>query len=137
MRKTQDITRREAIQTTAAALSAAVIASNTSANAADVPAIAGGKPIKTTPFGKAKKYGEAELRHLAEALDQQTLFYSQGKKVKALEAAFAKAQGVKHAVACSSGTAAIHAAMIATGISPGDEVIVTPVTDMGSIIPIL
>ena len=129
------ITRRDAIKTTAAALTVAMAANNVSAD--ELPAIAGGKPIKTTPFGKSKKYGEAELRHLTEALEQQTLFYSHGKKVKALEAAFAKMQGVKHAIACSSGTAAIHAAMIATGISPGDEVIVTPVTDMGSIIPIL
>ena len=106
-------------------------------HADDLPAIAGGKPAKTTPFGKSKKYGDEELAQLREAIEQQTLFYAQGKKVKALEAAFAQAQGVKHAIACSSGTAAIHAAMIATGISPGDEVIVTPVTDMGSIIPIL
>ena len=85
-------------------LTVAVVADSVSAD--EMPAIAGGKPIKTTPFGKSQKYGEAELRHLAEALDQQTLFYSQGKKVKALEAAFAEMQGVKHAIACSSGARA-------------------------------
>ncbi len=103
----------------------------------DLPAIAGGKPAKTTPFTKAKRYGDEEMNQLKEALEQGTLFYAQGKKVKALEAAFAKAVGTKFAVACSSGTAAIHAAMIAAGISPGDEVIVAPITDMGSIVPIL
>src|SRR4051794_30684850 len=95
------------------------------------PAIAGGKPAKSTPFTKSKRYGDEELRHLREAIEQQTLFYAAGKKVKALEAAFAKAHGVKHAVACSSGTAGIHAAMMAVGVSPGDEVIVPPITDMG------
>ena len=110
---------------------------DTAADDTDLPAIAGGKPAKMAPFAKAKRYGDEELRLLREAIEQQTLFYAQGKKVKALEAAFAKMHGVKHAVACSSGTAAIHAAMIAVGVSPGDEVIVPPVTDMGSIIPVM
>jgi dTDP-4-amino-4,6-dideoxygalactose transaminase len=144
------LSRRQVLRTTAAAGSAfslAALATSHPAAAApatqappadaDLPAIAGGKPIKTTPFGRVKRYGEAELQQLREAIEQQTLFYAQGKKVKALEAAFAKRHGVKHAIACSSGTAAIHSAMIALGISPGDEVIVTPITDMGSIIPIL
>jgi dTDP-4-amino-4,6-dideoxygalactose transaminase len=104
---------------------------------ADLPAVAGGAPAKTTPFGREERYGEAELRELQEALVQGTLFYASGKKVRALEEAFARRNGVRHAVACSSGTAAIHAAMIAAGISPGDEVIVSPITDMGSVIPIL
>src|SRR4051794_6474006 len=109
--------------------------SRTDAN--DRPAVASGRPVKKTPVGKDKKYGEGEVRHPREAIEQQTLFYDHGKKVKALEAAFAKLNGVRHAVACSSGTAAIHAALIAAGISPGDEVIVPPVTDMGSVVPIL
>src|SRR5207253_11126985 len=66
-----------------------------------------------------------------------TLFYAQGKKVKAFEAAFAQHHGFKHGVATTSGTAAIHTAFMAVGISPGDEVIVPPITDMGSIVPIL
>jgi len=102
------------------------------------PAIAGGQPAKTKPFGKAKnRYGEEELKELREAIEQGTLFYAQGKKVHQLEAEFAKAHGAKYAVACSSCTAAIHTAFMAVGISPGDEVIVTAITDMGSILPIL
>jgi dTDP-4-amino-4,6-dideoxygalactose transaminase len=135
-----DVSRRELIQHTATAAAAAALLSGTISrvSAADeLPAVAGGKPIKTTPFGHTPRYGEPELKQLREAIGQQTLFYASGKKVKALEAAFAKRNGVKHAIACSSGTAAIHSAMIALGISPGDEVIVTPITDMGSIIPIL
>lgn len=103
----------------------------------DLPAVAGGKPAKTSPFRKSKRYGEEELAQLRETIDQQTLFYAQGKKVKALEEAMARAHGVKHAIASNSCTTAIHSALIAAGISPGDEVIVTPVTDMGSILPIL
>jgi dTDP-4-amino-4,6-dideoxygalactose transaminase len=100
-------------------------------------AIHGGTPAKTVPYGKAPRYGEAELEQLREALDQGTLFGPQGRKVKDLEARMAEHVGLRHAVACSSGTAAIHAALIAAGVSPGDEVITAPITDMGSVIPIL
>jgi dTDP-4-amino-4,6-dideoxygalactose transaminase len=103
----------------------------------EIPAVAGGKPATSTPFAKAPRYGDAELAQLREAIEQQTLFCLQGKKVKQLETEFARFCGVRYAVACSSGTAAIHAGLIACGISPGDEVIVSPVTDMGSVVPIL
>lgn len=101
------------------------------------PAIAGGAPAMAGPYGRETRYGEPELRQLREALEQGTLFYAQGRKVRALEEAFANRLGLGHAVACSSGTAAIHAALIALGVSPGDEVITSPITDMGSVIPIL
>lgn len=107
------------------------------ATAADLPAIAGGTPAKQTPYGAERRYGEEELGELEEALKQGTLFYAQGQKVHQLEEAFARKNGVAFAVATSSGTATIHAAMIAAGISPGDEVIVSPITDMGSLVPIL
>jgi Predicted pyridoxal phosphate-dependent enzyme apparently involved in regulation of cell wall biogenesis len=103
----------------------------------DLPAIAGGEPAKRTPFGREKRYGEEELQQLREALEQGSLFYAHGNKVKTLEKRFAEMNGVPHAVACSSGTSGIHAALIAVGISPGDEVITSPITDMGTVIPIL
>ena len=103
----------------------------------DLPAIAGGAPVRAAPLRAPNRYGDDELRELREALEQGTLFYAQGRKVKQLEAEFAAAVGAKFAVACSSGTAAVHAALIAAGISQGDEVIVPPITDMGSIVPIL
>lgn len=104
---------------------------------AELPAIAGGTPAKQTPYGSERRYGEEELGELEEALNQGTLFYAQGKKVHQLETDFATKNGVAFAVSTSSGTATIHAALIAAGISPGDEVIVSPITDMGSLVPIL
>ena len=104
---------------------------------ADKPAIAGGSKAKATPYTKQPRYGEEELAELKEALAQNTLFYAQGKKVKALERAFADKHGAKFGIGCSSGTAALHAACIAGGVSPGDEVIVPPITDMGTILPVM
>ncbi len=104
---------------------------------ADLPAIAGGKPIKTTAYTKLPRYGEEELNELREAFSAGTLFYAQGKKVTELEKQFAAKHGAKFGIACSSGTASIHAAVMAAGISPDDEVIVSPITDMGTILPVL
>jgi perosamine synthetase len=52
----------------------------------------------------------------------------QGPRAIAFEEAFASYVGVSHAVAVSSGTAALHCAVHALGIGPGDEVITTPFT---------
>lgn len=103
----------------------------------DRPAVAGGAKAKQTPYGSEKRYGDDELKELREALEQGTLFYAQGRKVPQLEEEFAAKHGARFAVACSSGTTAVHSACIALGISPGDEVIVSPITDMGSLAPIL
>jgi len=54
-----------------------------------------------------------------------------------LEELVAKFFGVKHSVACSSGTAAIHSALIALDLPPGSEVITTPITDIGVVLPII
>jgi dTDP-4-amino-4,6-dideoxygalactose transaminase len=51
-----------------------------------------------------------------------------GKAVEEFEICFAKYCGVAHAVACSSGTAALHMALVAAGIGKGDEVITIPMT---------
>jgi perosamine synthetase len=55
-----------------------------------------------------------------------------GPKTEAFEAACADFVGAKHAVAVSSGTAALHAAMYAAGVGPGDEVIVPAITFVAS-----
>ncbi len=56
----------------------------------------------------------------------------QGPRVAELEALFCEKTGAKHAVAICNGTAALHAALLAHGVGPGDEVITTPFTFMAS-----
>lgn len=68
--------------------------------------------------------GDEEKRVVAEVLGSGVI--AQGKKVEEFEKAFAAYCGTRHAVAVNSGTAALHVAMLAAGIGPGDEVITTP-----------
>lgn len=100
-------------------------------------AIDGGSKTKTIPYGTGTRFGAPELAQLSEALQQNTLFYFKGNKVKEFTRKFAEMHGSKHCVATSSGTASIHVALIALGITLGGEVIVSPITDMGSVIGIL
>ncbi|MFZ2360464.1 MAG: DegT/DnrJ/EryC1/StrS family aminotransferase [Anaerolineae bacterium] len=68
----------------------------------------------------------AELQQIKEALDSG--WVTTGPKTKQFEAQFAAAVGAKHAVAVNSCTAAMHLALEAIGLRPGDEVITTPYT---------
>jgi len=49
---------------------------------------------KNTPFGEGSRFGEKELKQLQEALNQNTLFYWSGKKVKEYTKKFANIYGV-------------------------------------------
>jgi perosamine synthetase len=53
---------------------------------------------------------------------------SAGKYVELFETGFAEFCGVKHAIACCNGTVALHLALLALGVQPGDEVIVPTLT---------
>jgi perosamine synthetase len=57
--------------------------------------------------------------------------------VAELEEAFTEVCGVPFALAVSSGTAALHAALLAAGVGPGDEVIVTPYSWPQSVAPVI
>jgi perosamine synthetase len=84
-----------------------------------------------------RTFGEAEEALVLEALHSGCLTRNGGTMVRRLEAAFSKKLGTAHTVACSSGSAAVHLAVAALDPEPGDEFIVPPVTDLGTILPIL
>lgn len=70
--------------------------------------------------------GEEEVAAVREVLLSGR--YMSGPKVKEFEQRFADYVGVEHVVAVNSGTAALHAALMAIGVGPGDEVIVPALT---------
>ncbi len=69
---------------------------------------------------------DADVDAVMECLESGWL--TMGPRTAAFEAAFAELCGVEHAVAVSSGTAALHLALLAAGIGPGDEVLVPALT---------
>jgi len=81
--------------------------------------------------------GDLEIELVTEAIRSGTLTSTKGNFVKRLEKEFADVIGVPFAHACSSGTSAIHAAISAIDPEPGDEIITSPITDMGALTPIL
>jgi dTDP-4-amino-4,6-dideoxygalactose transaminase len=81
--------------------------------------------------------GDDEMAAVAEAIRSGTLTSTKGQFGKKLEKRFAEMLGVKHAYACSSGSAAVHIAVAAIDPEPGDEIITTSITDMGALTPIL
>lgn len=79
--------------------------------------------------------GDEEKQAVMGVLDSGML--AMGPKTAQFETEFAKMSGVKHAIAVSSGTTALHIALLANGIGPGDEVITTAFTFIASVNAIL
>lgn len=77
------------------------------------------------PYGR-QTIEDDDIAAVAEALRGD--FLTTGPTVDAFERAFAETVGARHAVACSNGTAALHLAMMALGVGPGDAVIAPSIT---------
>src|SRR6478735_3368884 len=84
-----------------------------------------------------RTFGEEEEQLVLEALRSGCLSKTGGSMVKRLEQEFAAMLDLPFATACSSGTAAVHLCLSALHLEPGDEIIVPPITDIGTILPIL
>lgn len=92
--------------------------------------------FKRTLIGEAEK--AAALAVIDRAIAANTAFdrYS-GEEVDAYEKEFAEYMGTQFAAAVSSGSAAVHSALSALQLEPGDEVVCPPVSDPGGISPVL
>ena len=94
-------------------------------------------PIPSDQDASGRLLGDEEIALVTEAIRSGTLTSTKGTFVKSFVADFAALIGVTHASACASGTAAIHAAIAAIDPAPGDEIVTSPITDMGAITPII
>jgi dTDP-4-amino-4,6-dideoxygalactose transaminase len=102
----------------------------------------GGRPVRTDPLpsvleASGRRFGDAEVKAVETVLRSGMLSATWGTEVPALEREFATLTGARHAVACSSGTAALHLAVAAVDPEPGDEIVTSPISDMGTVFPIL
>ncbi len=84
-----------------------------------------------------RSFGKEELELLGQVIRSGTLHATKGIMARQLETEFAAQYGVKHCITVSSGTASLHTAIAAVDPEPGDEVITTPITDMGGLAAIL
>ena len=105
-------------------------------------AVNGGQPVRTARLPSVgdisgRTFGDEEIANLTEVINSGKLFRYGGKFVDKFEQDFAAKLNMKHAVAVTSGTAAIHTALGALNSDIACEMITTPITDMGTVAPIM
>jgi perosamine synthetase len=81
------------------------------------------------PVQFPRTIGRNAMKYLQEVVESGL----RGDMVERFERAFAEAVGTKHCIATPGCTAALHAAVLAMELHPGDEVIVSPISDYGTI----
>lgn len=90
------------------------------------PAICGGTPVRDTKIFYGHQYiDDADIQAVVDVMHDDLTC---GPKIAELEKKLCQITGAKYAVVCSNGTAALHIACLAAGVSAGDEVITTPIT---------
>ncbi|SEG97207.1 dTDP-4-amino-4,6-dideoxygalactose transaminase [Nonomuraea solani] len=92
-------------------------------------------PNMAEPAGRT--LGDEETAALERVIRSGMLSSVWGTEARALEREVGELYGSRHAIACSSGTAALHLSVVAAAPDPGDEIITTPITDFGTVAPIL
>lgn len=91
--------------------------------------------VRLMRAGAKGKIAREDVRAVTRLLESGEISF--GPQARAFEREFARCYGAAHGVCSSSGTAAVHVALAMVGLEPGDEVIVPPITDIGSVLPIL
>jgi dTDP-4-amino-4,6-dideoxygalactose transaminase len=95
--------------------------------------------LQTVPFFDLKAQTEQIRREVIEAIEGtiDSSMFVLGPSLEQFENSFSKYCGCSHAIGVSSGTAALHVALVALGVGPGDEVITAPNTFVATIEAIL
>ncbi|MGI5480154.1 DegT/DnrJ/EryC1/StrS family aminotransferase [Streptomyces lavendofoliae] len=94
-------------------------------------------PLPTVLDPRGRTFGEEERAAVLRVLDSAVLCGAFGREARELESEMARLYGRAEAVSSSSGTAALHLAVAAAGVGPGDEVVTTPISDFGTVAPVL
>lgn len=90
-------------------------------------ALYGGEPVRKTLLNYGRQYiDEADIDAVTRVLRSD--FLTCGPEIEEMQQKLCRVTGAKYASAVSSGTAALHLACLAAGISTGEEVIVSPIT---------
>ena len=103
----------------------------------DTLALEGGQKVRDQPWPRWPVYGEPEIELIADILRSGATHFVRSPVSADFEARFAAWNGSRHGICCNSGTSAIHMALAAVGVGPGDEVIVPPRTFIGTVSPVL
>ncbi|MCI0462829.1 MAG: DegT/DnrJ/EryC1/StrS family aminotransferase [Gemmataceae bacterium] len=140
MNSENPLSRRHFLAASSSALAARSLhgqgATNPKAASSDL-ALHGGPKTVREALPRLVRWGEPERERLNALIGQDSLFYWKGPQTTLLIERFRQICPLKHVMSCSSGTAALHIAVAAAGIGPGDEVITSPITDMGTVIGVL
>lgn len=89
----------------------------------------------TVPYADLPGVFRAQRREFMDAIERvcEHSLFSSGPEVESFESAFAAYCGAQHAIGVSSGTSALHLALLAVGVGPGDEVITVPMTFVATV----
>lgn len=100
-------------------------------------AINGGPKVRTDPFPPWPHFFDDEIAEVEKVLREGRVNYWTGTRGREFQESFASFCGVKHGIAVMNGTAALHVALAAAQIGPGDEVIVPPRTFIATAFSVL
>ena len=81
--------------------------------------------------------GQLEVEYTTKAVIDSAISGIYGSYLDEFESEFASFCGTKYAVTCSNGTTALHLGMASAGIMPGDEVLVSTLTNMATFFAVL
>jgi len=100
-------------------------------------AINGGPKVRTDPFPPWPHFFDDEIEEVEKVLREGRVNYWTGNRGREFQERFARFCGAKHGIAVMNGTAALHVALAAAQVGPGDEVIVPPRTFVATAFSVL